>query len=276
MFIIADYSQVEARICPYLAGDTKTVDMVRAGMSVYEVHARLTMGYNDPGKLKIVDPAKYDLAKARRLALQFGCGWQRFRDQAQMEHGIGLDWPNEKFKLEVADFRSKETKTVDLWKQLDNDFKLSLGETYELELPSGRIIPFFDVQLGSQTRKGAPRKGSKADFEGVTEVEYTSLSYKASMRRGEKPKWIYGGLLCNNLVQGCARDVFGDGLLRVEDELPDVTYIWPTHDEGVWIVPEDVAEERGQQVEELLSITPDYLGNCPIAAEVTVSKVYKK
>jgi DNA polymerase bacteriophage-type len=271
VFIIADFAQVEARICPYLAGDDVTMQMVRDGMSVYEVHARLTMGYTDPMPLKKFDKDLYALAKARRLALQFQCGWQRFRDQAQLEYGVGLDWTPDKWKFQVKDFRAKEPKIEALWHRLAIAFKESLGGNYEIELPSGRTLTYFDVSTGLKTQNKIVRTSGNEE----REVEVQRQNYRARTEMGGKFKWVYGGLLCNNITQATARDVFGEGLLRVEDHRPDLIYIWPTHDEAVWLADED-DDTAAKDVEELLSITPDWLGDCPIGAEVHVSKFYEK
>lgn len=49
--VIADYAQIEARILLWFANDTDTLELVRKGISVYEAHARQTMGW-EGGKLK--------------------------------------------------------------------------------------------------------------------------------------------------------------------------------------------------------------------------------
>jgi len=266
--IIADLSQIEARITPYLAGDDALIQLICDGMNVYEAHARLTMGYCINEKLKSSAPDLYALAKARVLALGFGCGWQRFRDQAQIEYGVGLDWAAAVWKQQVKDYRESNPKIVRLWNRLDIEFKESLGGDYEIELPSGRMLTYFDVSTGMKTTKVAEAKDTEPG-------EYTRQGFKARVEIGGTFKWMYGGLLTENLVQATARDVFGLALLRVQDERPDLTYLWPTHDEGVWLADED-DDTAKRDVEEMLCVTPDWLPGCPIGAEVVETLVYEK
>ena len=75
---IVDYSQIESRVLLYLAGDIQTLEMFRANPEVdaYEVHARRTMGYDEPEPLKVwcdrTGSNLRQLAKARVLGLGFG------------------------------------------------------------------------------------------------------------------------------------------------------------------------------------------------------------
>lgn len=72
-----DSAQIEPRVENYLVGNTALLDKIRAGFPIYEAHARDSMGWTG-GKLKLEDPSKYRLAKARVLGLGYGCGWEKF------------------------------------------------------------------------------------------------------------------------------------------------------------------------------------------------------
>lgn len=267
-FIIADLSQIEARITPYLAGDEALIKLITGGMNVYEAHARMTMGYTDPRPLKTTNPDLYALAKARVLALGFGCGWQRFRDQAQLEYGVGLDWEAAVWKTQVKDYRASNAKVPRLWNKLENDFRESLGGDYEIEIPSNRVMTYFDVSTGIRTRK----------IEAPTDrepTEYKKQSFKARVEINGPFKWMYGGLLCENLVQATARDVFGLALLRVKDALPELEFIFSCHDEATWMVDEN-DDMAVHDVQQILCVTPSWLAGCPIGAEVIESEVYSK
>jgi DNA polymerase I-like protein with 3'-5' exonuclease and polymerase domains len=54
-FLIVDFSQIEARILLWLARDEKTLEVIRSGVSVYDAHARSTMGWKG-GALKKENP----------------------------------------------------------------------------------------------------------------------------------------------------------------------------------------------------------------------------
>ena len=80
-------------------------------------------------------------------------------------------------------------------------------------------------------------------------------------------------LLAHNCTQATARDVFGEGLLRVERKFPVVLHV---HDEVVCEVPLADAESAKKEILSLMSQTPEWLPGCPIAAEATINSIYSK
>lgn len=65
-FVLADLSNIEPRCLAYLSQDEATLNLCSTGMSPYEVHARVSMGWMG-GVLKKENPQMYALAKARCL-----------------------------------------------------------------------------------------------------------------------------------------------------------------------------------------------------------------
>jgi hypothetical protein len=143
VFIIADLCQIEPRILAWLIEDEAFLSLVRSGVDIYEAHARSTMGYSDSRPLKESDPDKRALAKARVLGLGYGCGPQKFVTVAKNLGSIDISFADA--KKTVADFRSKNPRISRLWNQLDRDFKRSAGGDYSIELPSGRVLRYFNV-----------------------------------------------------------------------------------------------------------------------------------
>lgn len=62
-----DYAQIEARALVAVVNDEKMLPKLREGMSIYEAHARATMGWTG-GELKKENKDLYQLAKARCLS----------------------------------------------------------------------------------------------------------------------------------------------------------------------------------------------------------------
>lgn len=210
-FVVADLAQIEARVLLWLVNDQRQLDLIRTGVSVYEAHARQTMKWSK-GNLKKEDPKLYALAKARVLGLGYGCGDKKFIDVAWNMAGLKIT-PAESSRT-VAAFRASNAGIVKLWGQLNRDAERSVGGTYQIELPSGRVLEYYSVM----------RKGGQL---------------LAQQWRGEMHKSIYGGLLCENLVQATARDVLGDIILRLESA--GFPVVFNVHDEVV------VENERGFQ-----------------------------
>lgn len=244
--LIADLAQIEARITLWLAGDLLTLVEIAKGLSVYEAHAIHTMGWDHAnGLLKVADPGLYILAKARVLGLGFGCGPAKFKKVAKKM--ANLDLTPKESQTCVADFRATNPKIVSLWRKLQQDCTWSRKGDYVMELPSGRNLTYYDVKSG--------RDGLTA----------------ALMRGGGRREHLYGGRLTENAVQAIARDLFIEKMdLLHSAGLPQLFH---SHDENVLEVDQDVKEE---DVVEALSVTPDWLEGCPVAAEAFSVERYQK
>jgi DNA polymerase len=249
VFIIADLCQIEPRILAWLIADEAFLSLVRSGVDIYEAHARSTMGYSAPSPLKESDPDKRSLAKARVLGLGYGCGPQKFVTVAKNLGGIDITFADA--KKTVADFRSKNPRISRLWNQLDRDFKRSAGGDYSIELPSGRVLRYFNV---AKTPRGY---------------------YAAATERGGKLRSLYGCLLTENLVQATARDLFAEHLLQIH-RAGIGRIVFHVHDEVIVEVPSSHADEARAQIQAIMSITPAWLSGCPVAAESKILNRYTK
>jgi len=244
--VVADLAQIEARILLYLAGDTATLDEIAKGTSVYEAHAIRTMGYDKSlGKLKEVDPKMYQLAKARVLGLGYGCGHVKFQALAKLMCDINLT--AEESKKVVDAFRSSNPLIVSFWNRFQRDCAWSDKKDYSVELPSGRTLNYFGVQLGQ---------------DGMT----------ASVERGGLHRvHVYGGKIAENVIQAVARDVFTEGMVRLADKGWDI--LFHAHDEYVMEVDLDVPLVRIKK--EIIKV-PEWLEGCPLDAEIQEVPRYTK
>ena len=246
-FIIGDFAQIEARVTCWLAGDEGTLALLRSGVDIYEAHARRTMDYSDPRPLKGVNPDMRQFAKCRVLALGFGLGGGKF--QSIVKLWTGLEISEAQAKQMVADFRRTNPGVVGLWRRLEQGLRGSTGGTFELELPSGRMIRYFNIAEIDRQRCGR-------------------------VERGQPRKTLYGGLLTENLVQATARDLFAEAILRLERAgLPVVLHV---HDEVVVEVDESAAAEALQAVNEIMCVVPTWATGLPIQADTQIADAYGK
>jgi DNA polymerase I-like protein with 3'-5' exonuclease and polymerase domains len=245
--IIADLSQIEPRVLAWVVGDWPFLEICRT-QSVYEAHARLTLGWTG-GVLKKEDPALYQLAKARVLGLGYGSGPTTFKEFAKI---YGVDLTPQEAKKTVNDFRTKEWRTVAFWNQLDADLKLSAKreEDYTVPLPSGRDL----VYRGCHYAKTSTGK----------------TNVKARMGGG---RWgfTWGSKIAENVIQAIARDVFCECLLRLE--AAGLTSIFTVHDEVILEVDRSITT---QEVQDIIKINPDWMPDVPLDSEAEESDYYKK
>jgi hypothetical protein len=269
--ITCDLAAIEPRVLAWVTGNKAEMEAISGGMSVYEAFARTSMGYTGGKMDKRSD--YYKLIKIMKLGLGYQAGWEKFIVIAQDQGGIDItkddpEWIEvetidgikqvsgygKKSREIVANFRekspllaSRDADRPGLWERLDGAFKRSVGDTFEMTLPSGRKMCYRDVRASVtiEQRDGKPNR----------KWVYTAES-------DGRRKVYYGGKLCENLVQATARDVFGEHLVALEEAGHRV--LFTAHDEAIL---ECSLETTAKQVEEIMSVCPKWLPGCPIAAE---------
>jgi hypothetical protein len=88
---------------------------------------------------------------------------------------------------------------------------------------------------------------------------------------GVKPTKLYAGKITNNIVQGTARVVMTDGMLRVDKKYPVVGTV---HDELLCVVPDDEVEGAKGWVLEQMIAPPKYMPGIPLNSEVGAHRRY--
>ncbi len=298
--IISDLAQIEARVLSWLAGDTKELELMRAGKSPYQAHAEATMGWTR-GDMKALikqgdSEAKnlYALAKARRLGLGFQCAWKKFIVVAQNMAGLDITKDDPEFvqamtpegapcfnskgepimisgygaysRKVVSEYREQNPLIVGLWKTLDDTFKASLGGDFEMTLPSGRKLRYPDVRKERKLREDP-------DNPGKMKVQWATTALAFDQKRNaviRKP--FYGGLLTENVTQATARDVFGERMLEL-DSTSGIEVLFHAHDEAINEVDQGI---EARDVNEIMSKGPEWMPGLPVAAETIEAPHYKK
>ena len=238
-FIICDLAQIEPRCLAWLCGDTELLEIVASGKDIYTAHAMATMG------AKRVSKKMRQLAKIRVLGLGYGCGAKKFREIAA---GWGIPMTSSEAESTVREYRRQNPKVCWFWKDCENGMKDERDPEHLIYLPSERPVRYFNIQR---------EKGQLT----------------ASTTRGQNPYYWYGGKICENLVQATARDVFADCYARVLNAGFEV--VWSVHDELIVEVDEN-DKDAAKEIENLMSITPDWLEGCPIGAVAYEATKYTK
>lgn len=250
--VICDLAQIEARCLPYLAKDHDLLKLIASGIDIYEAHARISMGYNDPRPLKDVDPKMRQMAKVRVLGLGYGTGAAKFQVIAKIM--AGLDISLQEAQETVQAYRDSNPKITALWRKMDRELRIATDpndKTLIVPLPSGRDLVYRDVRrvTGNIVAK-MPRLGKLMDVK------------------------LYGSLVVENLTQALARDVFMDRCMALEDAGYEI--LMRIHDEVVVLVDEADAESDRATIEQIMSTPPLWASDLPLGAEAIVSKHYRK
>jgi DNA polymerase len=258
LLAVADFSQIEARVLLWLAGDSATLDLLRTNpdMDMYEVHARATMGYASPESLKEycerTGEKTRQLAKARVLGLGFRCGAERFIEVARIMAGLEIDIHDA--RRIVREYRESNPKIVTLWEALEAACARHEGGDYRLPFPCAsfgdlpRHLIYRDVALDSRGGLSAVVCGERVD--------------------------LHGGILAENWTQGTARDLLADAWIRcVEAGFAPVLSV---HDELVFEVDRTAAHEDLRKITSLMEAVPGWARGLPIRADVKLMERYGK
>jgi DNA polymerase len=243
---IVDLSQIEPRVLHWLAGDTKMLNFIRESSDLYYAQAKAWGLYTGNEEDFAGSPLRHTM-KQLALGLSYGMGAKKFASVANVD-------PQEAERLTRL-YRSKNPKVTQLWRDLEDVLRVTAASSNdkdaEIDLPSGRKMTYRNVSVsnGGLTAE-IPRQGK-------------------FMRLG-----FWGGVVCENLVQATARDVFMDCCLRIE--AAGIPILMRIHDEVVCQVPEESAQERLNQIIDIMSTAPEWATGLPLAAKGGLSKIYKK
>ncbi len=292
--VVGDLSQIEPRVLAWLADYDDMLDIFRLGQDAYAQFGAQMFGI--PGLNKNDHPDLRQSSKSALLGCGFQLGWAAFAAQLLVgflgappvrydkafarKLGVTaqdavdfLDYePNVEKLNEIAytctfkelvihglaakaiieTYRATAKPVVKFWELMGTLIEYSLygGKEYthkcltfrkeEVLLPSGMVIRYPDLR---QTRD---EKG--------------------------RPQWVYGpdatklypGKLTNNVVQGTARVVMTDGMLRTAKRYPVAGTV---HDEQIVIAPEEEAQDALDWVLQEMTREPIYMPGIPLAAD---------
>ena len=266
--VIADSSQIEARVLAWIAGQWDLVEQFENGRDVYCELAKDIVGHR-VRKPKDSDPAPIakrmkdarNKGKVGILGGGYGMGKNKFADS----YGLSLD----EAETIVQVYRQKNDKIVQFWHDIERAFvytfkygepcQMARGLRFDktddcdviLTLPNGRELKYHTVRV-------------KPDYYGES----------VQVWNNQEKKWahVWGGHFTENVVQAMSRDILWEGIHRLEKEGHHTAL--HVHDELIIRTSEGTGQEVLERAIVALSTRPDWAADCPLAAEGLVSKRY--
>lgn len=264
--VVSDLSGIELRVNHYLWGVESTAALYAADAEadLYRDFAAVLFGKARSDVTK----NERQLAKVAQLGLGFGAGAATFQKVAKLMGGVDLD--EEEARRVTSTWRFKYSDIVTGWAKCgvliesifkDEEFSpdtrgLVKSVKGGVLLPSGRTL-FY------------PKLDRFVDEAAQTKRQRTGFAYG----EGRTKSKLYGGLMCENLVQGIARDVIAEQALTVwktTGRYPALT----VHDELVYVVPEAKAERHLREVDKVMRTPPSWLPGIVLWSEGDVAQSY--
>ncbi|MDQ3273763.1 MAG: DNA polymerase [Actinomycetota bacterium] len=272
--VVADSAQIEARINAWLWGQADLVEAFRLKKDIYSGFASKLFKRPVDRKRKEIGPdgkafyPDFDagfIGKTAILGLGFQMGVDKFYAQVCAKKGINFSYSEAAEAVEL--YRAENHMIVRGWKQLAQiiprmarkDFEYALGPVvfgHEcVRLPSGLFLRYPELR--------------------VAPGQYESSLGEASFagRNNSRTK-LYGGLMCENLVQALARCIIAEQMLVLKRE--GERLVTTTHDEIVVVAPNRRAERVFERMIEVMSTPPEWAQGLPLFAEGGFSGEYSK
>ena len=270
VFLNGDYSQIEARIPMWLAGQEDKVQVFVRGEDIYRVQAAPLYGLR-PEEL---NKTQRQIGKVEILFLGFAGGVNAFIPAA-MNYGLRITL--EDATPIVRSFREDNPFLVAFWNanlEAAVNAVMSPGTVFYVapknliawcmdgnclccRLPSGRLLRYWAPRL----QQGYWQDGSPKNQPDLTVL---AIKGRAVFRRT-----LWRGLAMENSTQGIAADILAQSLVNMYDAgLPVVLHV---HDADVAEVPERDAERLLPLFEQCMLSQAPWTEGLPIAVSTDIS-----
>jgi hypothetical protein len=292
--VVGDLSQIEPRVLAWLADYDDMLDIFRSGADPYAAFG--SQMFNIPGMTKDSHPDLRQSAKSALLGCGYGLGWASFAAQLmvgflgappvrydkEFARKLGVDgayvnrfleWDDNLTKMleiphtctdkellihcvaakKIIDiYRSTAHPVASFWEMCSGliDSALANGREFrykcvvfrkgEIELPNGMKLLYPDLR-------------QIKDDKGRSQWVY-----------GPDATKLYAGKITNNIVQGVARIVMTDGMLRVSKRYPIKGTV---HDELIAVVPDAEVADAKTWVLAQMTMEPRYMPGIPLNAD---------
>jgi DNA polymerase bacteriophage-type len=292
VFVIADLAQVEARITAWFAGEESLLQAFAAGADVYSEFASRVFGQpvckaNDGASTEQQSQftAMREVGKQAVLGLGFQMGALEFMKQLRAKPLVAHLFDTGQLTPPIChqivrSFRQEYSQIGRLWQCLDESVRRAIdgvktqterltidrdGDVTTVCLPSDRALRYEDVRLDHTSRS--------IRFLGEDGMEHDFQPDAPAMLYARKSN-LYGGKLCENIVQATARDLLVDAILRLEEA--GLRVLFHVHDELIVEVPTADVESAQRIVTDELSHEPSWAPGLPVACEVQPAAHYTK
>ena len=297
LFVVSDFSAIEARVVAWVAGEQWVLDAFRAGKDIYCETA--SMMYHVPVKKH---GENGELRQKGKIAV-LACGYQGgVGAMRQMDKGGTI--PEEELQSVVDQWRKANPMIVKLWKDVEKAAITAIEEHRSVR--RGIRVPADNLEAreamaGGPVRPYSVREGVALVFnykDGnlyITLPSGRSLCYFGARLKDGKygpqiiykgvnqttKKWedteTYGGKLVENIVQGIARDCLAEAMLRVDALGYDI--VMHVHDEMIVDVATTStggADVALQEINEAMGAPIDWAPGLPLKGDGYVCDFYRK
>lgn len=264
-FLVADFSAIEARVLAWLSGEQWRLDVFSSHGKIYEASAS-AMFHVPVEEIGKGSPLRQK-GKIAELALGYGGSVGALTSMGALNMGL----EEEELAPLVSSWRRANPHITQFWWDVDATAIKAVTEKKQTRV--GKIIfeyksgiLFVTLPSGRKLSYVKPRMAlNKFDRNGLT---YEGIAENGKWGRIE----TYGPKLVENIVQGTARDLLAEAMLRLKKQGFDI--VMHIHDEAVLEVPEGVSSV--EEVCAIMAEQPEWAKGLPLRADGYECAFYKK
>jgi DNA polymerase len=262
--VVADWSQIEARMTPWLSGRGDDVlDVFRSGRDIYIREAAAMYKILESE----VTPDQRQIGKVAILACGFGGGIGAF---SAMGRAYGLSMTESDAQRTVDAWRRANQWAVRYWQELETGYMIAMRNKGK-EIVAGRVTYLFD---GGHLWYALPSGRilcypyAKLEEDGIS---YAKAAWKPAADASAWPRArLWRGLACENVTQAAANDILRHALRAVEP----LGVVLHVHDEIV--IETDQPETVTEQLRKVMCTPPPWAQGLPLDAESQTMARYGK
>lgn len=266
--IVADLSGIEMRVNMFLWKVPYAMEMLSADPENADLYKQLAADEFGVPYDEVTDPQRR-AGKAQILGCGFGLGSaEKFVGVAQQMAGIQLTL--EEAQRDIAEFRRRHPQIKNAWYACQDKLPhMQRGATMNVD-PWGLVkTAKHSFILPSGRRIFYPHMRSKADGYWPSGDRKTAWLYGT----GRNTKYLWGGLLVENIVQALARDVVAGNAISFYKKTglrPQHT----VHDELIYVVKEEEAQQRLDELQAIMRTPPTWWPELAVWSEGGIGKRY--
>ena len=264
-FVVADFSAIEARVLAWLAGERWRLEVFSSHGKIYEASAAAM--FHVPVEEVTKGSPLRQKGKIAELGLGYGGAAGALVSMGALDMGLSED----DLPPLVAAWRRANPHITQFWWDVDKaaveavtKWTVTRAGRIGFEYRSG--ILFVTLPSGRKLAYVKPRMA-------VNKFGREGLTYEGIL---ENKKWgrieTYGPKLVENIVQGTARDLLAEAMLRVERK--GYPIVMHCHDEIIAEVPEGMGSV--EEMCEVMAVRPSWAEGLPLRADGYECPFYQK
>lgn len=264
-FIVSDFSAIEARVLAWLAKEEWRLELFRNDGDIYCMSASKMFG-----AAVEKNGINKELRQKGKIA-ELACGYGGSIGALKAFGAVALGIKESELKGIIDKWREANPNIIKLWWEVDKTAKNVITNKstlmcYGLKFSYEKGIMFIELPSKRRLAYCKPRIGINAL--GLKCITYEGIGTGKKWERIES----YGPKLVENIVQGIARDILAEAMMRLYKNGYKITM--HIHDEVVLEVEESVSTV--EEVCRIMKISPTWAKDLPLNADGYECKFYKK